>query len=837
VNLGDWAKVGAAAGAATMAVGGALGSVYAGLVRRPLPKRSGRVTVTGLGAPVEVVVDTWGVPHVEASSLPDLMRAQGYLHAQDRLWQMELNRRIVAGRLAEVLGEPALPLDRWMRTLSLRHVAEQELDLHSPTTRALLDAYAGGVNARIAEGRLPIEFTLLRHRPEPWTPMDSLAWVKMMALTLSVNWEAEIVRARIIDAIGPELAAELEPPYASGMPYVLADGIDYATVGQTAMERSEAAEAVTGPAATDGLGSNNWVVHGSRTDTGAPLLANDMHLGLTMPGIWYENHLKAPGFEVTGVSFPGLPGVVSGHTTKVAWGFTNGFPDVQDLYVEHLRERGDGVEYEFEGGWHPAEVRAERIVVRGGEPVVERVVTTRHGPVINSLAPEHAGEQPLALKWTAHEPSTMVDTLLAMNQVQSCDEMREALRGWHTPVQNVVYADVDGTIAHSYPGRIPVRAAGDGRTPVPGWTGEYEWTGYIPYDELPHQQNPPSGVIATANNRVVDDSYPYWLGADFVTGNRAARIVEMLDEAMSGEGAGVEGEGVEGEGGRAETGAPGSTRTGTVDTETFRRMHLDLTSISARRTAAALAGLASEDPAVDEALQLMADWDGTLAADSAQASIYALFSVTLAKRLLEPRMGDVAELYLGRGVTPVIAETSMLGERCREWLDTILEDPSSHWWDTGGGETREQQVLGAMADTVAELTRRFGAEPVRWRWGRLHTLTFRHLLGSRAPLDRLLNRGPYPMGGDGDTIWNSQTARHDPAHEDAVMIGPPFRFIADLSDLGQSRGQLVPGQSGQVGSPHYADGIGPWLRGDSHPMLLDKAAIEGNAEARVTLVP
>ena len=807
MDLGDWAKIGAAAGAATAAVGGALAGLYTGLVRRPLPQRSGRVTVPGLGASVEVVVDTWGVPHITASSVADAARAQGYLHAQDRLWQMELNRRIVAGRLAELLGEPALPLDRWMRTLSLRHVAESELALHSATSRDLLDAYAGGVNARIAEGRLPVEFTLLRHRPEPWTPLDSLAWVKMMALTLSVNWEAEIVRARIIDAIGPELAAELEPDYASGMPYVIAEGIDYATIGQTALERSEAAEAVSGPAATDGLGSNNWVVHGSRTDTGAPLLANDMHLGLTMPGIWYENHVSAPGFEVSGVSFPGLPGVVSGHNTKVAWGFTNGFPDVQDLYVEHLRERGDVVEYEFEGAWHPADVRAERIVVRGGEPVVERVVTTRHGPVINSLAPDHAGEQPLALRWTALEPSTMVDTLLDMNRAQSCDEMREALRGWHTPVQNVVYADVHGTIAHSYPGRIPVRAAGDGRTPVPGWTGEYEWTGYIPFDELPHQRNPESGIIVTANNRVVDDSYPYWLGADFVTGNRAARILEMLNEAE------------------------------TVGAGTFKQMHLDQVSISARRTVAALSGLASENPAVDEALRLMADWDGTLAPDSPEASIYALFSVTLTKRLLKPRMGDVADLYLGQGVTPVIAETSMLGERCREWLDGILDDSSSHWWDTGDGETREQQVLDAMADTVAELTRRFGADPVRWRWGRLHTLTFRHLLGARAPLDRLLNRGPYPMGGDGDTIWNSQTARHDPAQEDAVMIGPPFRFIADLADLGQSRGQLVPGQSGQVGSPHYADGIGPWLRGDYHPMLLDPAAVEGNAEASFTLVP
>lgn len=806
MDLGDWAKAGAAVGALGAAVAGAVGGLYAGAVRRPLPKREGRVRVAGMSGEVDVVVDAWGVPHLYASSMPDLMRAQGYLHAQDRLWQLELNRRIVAGRLAELVGEVALPLDRWIRTLSLRHVAEQEPALLSPQTLGLLEAYADGVNARIAEGRLPLELTLLRHRPEPWSVVDSLAWTKMMALTLSVNWEAEIVRARIIDKVGPELAAQLEPDYAAGMPYVVAPGIDYSCIGESALARSAAAEQLGGPRAVDGLGSNNWAVHGARTATGMPLLANDMHLGLTIPAIWYENHLSAPGFEVTGVSFPGLPAVVSGHNTKVAWGFTNGFPDVQDLYVEHLRRDGERVEYEFDGSWLPADVRRETIAVKGRSPVVEQVVTTRHGPIINGLAPEHAGEQPLALRWTAHEPSPMIEVLLAMNRVESCADMREALRGWHTPVQNVVYADVHGTIAHSYPGRIPIRAAGDGRTPVPGWTGEYEWTGYIPYEDLPHQENPPSGVIATANNRVVDDDYPYWLGADFITGNRAQRISEMLEAAES------------------------------VDVALIRRMHLDQVSPSARRVSAAVAGIAAHDPSVDEALRLLADWDGTLGSDSPAASIYQVFSITLAQRLLRPRLGEVTELYIGQGITPVLAETSMMGERCREWVDATLENPDSPWWDTGSGETPEQQVVAAMADTVADLAARFGADPVRWRWGRMHSLTLRHVLGSQAALGRLLNRGPFPMGGDADTIWNAQVARHDP-NQDGVMIGPPFRFIADLSDLGQSRGQLMPGQSGQVGSPHYADGIGAWLRGDYHPMVIDRAAVEGNAEARFTLVP
>jgi len=809
-----WWKAGATATAAGAAVAGLVGGTYAALVRRPLPRRSGRVPLRGLGADVEVVVDTWGVPHVYADSLTDLVRAQGYLHAQDRLWQLEVNRRIVAGRMAELVGEVAVPLDRWMRTLSLRHVAEQEVALLSVEVRGLLEAYAQGVDARIGEGRLPVEFSLLRHHPEPWSVVDSLAWTKMMALTLCVNWETEILRARIIDRIGPQRAAELEPDYAQGRPYVVPDGVDYSCIGSQALARQAAAEQLSGPTAGDGvgIGSNSWVVHGTRTATGKPLLANDMHLGLTIPTIWYENHLSCPGYEVSGVTFPGLPGIVAGHNRRVSWGFTNGFPDVQDLFVERLRDAaGGGVEFEFEGGWHPAQVREEVIAVKGSRgttrEVVERVVTTRHGPVINILAPEHTGEQPLALQWTAYEPSPMVEVLFAMNRAESCAQLREALRGWHTPVQNVVYADVEGDIGYSYPGRIPVRAKGDGRVPVPGWTGEYEWTGYIPFEELPHQENPPSGFVATANNRVVDEGYPFWLGADFITGDRAERISELI-----------------------EAGTP-------LDVQTFRHMQSDQVSTSARRTAQAIAALATDDPRLSEVVALMRGWDGTLGADSSQAALYEVFTVALARRLLAPVLGDLTDFYLGKGITPVISEVSWLGERAREWLGRTLDDPSSRWWDTGGGQTREQQMLAALADTVDDLTAEFGPDPVRWRWGLLHTLTLRHVLGARPPLDRVFNRGPFPVGGDGDTIWNSAVARHTAHAPDAVMVGPPYRYLADLSDLGQSRAQLLPGQSGQIGSPHYADNIAAWMRGDYHPMLLDRAAVDGNAAARFTLAP
>ena len=369
------------------------------LDRRRLPQTEGTLSLAGLEAPVEVLRDRWGVPHIYAQSRHDLMFAQGFVHAQDRLWQMDFQRRLVAGRLAEVLGAVALPVDRWFRVLGMRRTAEQEPALLGADARAALEAYALGVNACAGRGRLPLEFTLLGYRPEPWTVVDTLSWAKMMAWTLSVNWEAELLRAQLLARLGAERAAELEPRIAADQPLIVPPGVDYSVLGGAALERAAAARRFAGPGPGEGLGSNNWVLAGTRTASGAPLLANDMHLALAAPAIWYENHLVAPGMTMTGVTFPGIPGVVAGHNGSVAWGFTNGFPDVQDLYIEHLRRTDDGrVQYEYCGEWLDAQVIREELRVKGGQPVIEEVIVTRHGPIINSLAADLAGEQPLALR-------------------------------------------------------------------------------------------------------------------------------------------------------------------------------------------------------------------------------------------------------------------------------------------------------------------------------------------------------------------------------------------------------------------------------------------------------
>jgi len=457
------------------AVAGLVGAGYYWLVRRPLPQTKGTLRLPGLRAPVEIIRDRWGVPHIYAANTHDLMFAQGFAHAQDRLWQMDFQRRLVAGRLSEVLGQVSVPLDRWMRILGMRRVAEQGVNLLDGSLCAEVEAYVAGVNARIAQGRLPIEFTLLRYRPEPWTLADSLSWPKMMSWTLSVNWEAELLRAQLIARLGPERAAELEPDHLGEWPRVIPPGAEYAytvlgtaalgeaALGEAAQKRADAARPFTGPAASGGLGSNNWVLAGSRTTTGKPLLANDMHLGMGLPCIWYENHLVGGGLNLGGITVPGVPGIVDGHNDHVAWGFTNGFPDVQDLYIERLRRTQDGrPQYEYNGEWLDAQVIREDIGVKGGQSVTEQVVITRHGPLINALSPDFAGEQPLALRWTSLEPDQMMRALHGMNRARNCVEFREALRHWAAPTQNTVYADTDGNIAYSFPGKVPVRAQGDG---------------------------------------------------------------------------------------------------------------------------------------------------------------------------------------------------------------------------------------------------------------------------------------------------------------------------------------------------------------------------------------
>ena len=762
--------------------------------RTRLPQTTGSLHLNGLHAPVEILRDDLGIPHIFATNTLDALFAQGFVHAQERLWQMDFNRRLVQGRLAEILGEDALSFDRTMRTLGLRQVAKREASLLQGEYRQDMQVYCDGVNAGIAQNRLPVEFTLLGYRPEVWTIADCMSYNKLMSWTLSANWESEVVRARLIKHLGAGKAAELELEDCDAAGLVLDAGGRNLLPGE--------ARSFSGPGPLDGVGSNNWVVSGQRSLSGQPIFANDMHLALYAPAIWYENHISGGDLNLNGVSLPGVPLIIAGHNGFVAWGYTNGFSDVQDLYEEHLRKNQAGqVEYEYQGAWAPADVHREVIRVKGSKTVIEEVVKTRHGPIINqALLGGYEHDAPLALRWTTLEPESTVKAVFKMNCAQSCEEFHEALRDWSGPIQNTVYADTQGNIVYDLPGRIPIRARGDGSVPVPGWTGEYEWTGYIPFEELPHFVNPAQGYVATANNQVIGSNYPYFLSRDYVSNDRARRITELI------------------------------TTQEKLDVPAVQRMQFDQVSLHARNLANHVGNLTGVEANLEEIVALMKAWDGTLSASSPAAAVYEVLVRKVLALIIDGKLGEMGPIYRGKGPNP-----GLWGMHSWDWLAKMLAIPASPWWDLGGGEQRDDVLKLALKETVAFLQTELGPRPANWAWGKLHQMSFRHFLGRQPLLAPTFDRGPYPIGGDGNTIWATFTSEFDLRHN--YVVGPPFRFIADLGDLAHARGLLAPGQSEHIASPHYNDGVTAWFEQGYHVMLYNRKEVEDAAKERLTLNP
>ncbi len=782
-------------------------------VRRSWPQVNGTVQVPGLRAPVTVIRDQWGVPHIYASNLHDLLFAQGYVQAQDRFWQMEFYRRIGSGRLSEVLGKSALPQDRFIRTLGWHRAAARDWEQMDPETRAVLEAYAEGVNAYISshKGRLGLEFTILgltgkKFDPEPWTPLHTITWGKVMAWDLGGNMSLELLRAYIIARLGEGAVPMLMPPYPADRPVIVPHPLSETTlqtIPEAVFTTHFLGEGV-------GLGSNNWVIAGSRTETGMPLLANDPHLGIQMPSIWYEVGLhcepKGPDcpINVVGASFPGAPGVIIGHNDRIAWGVTNVNPDVQDFFVEKVNPANPN-QYEYQGRWEDMEIAREEIRVAGQEePVVVLARITRHGPIINDVVGGEEREwtygwQPLALSWTALQPGgTLMRSILLLDKAQNWEEFREALSYWDVPSQNFVYADVEGNIGYQTPGRIPIRKNGDGSVPVPGWTGEYDWAGYIPFDDLPRAFNPPEGYIVTANNAVVRPDYPYLLTVDWSdrTGLRAQRIVELIEELTP------------------------------ISVEDMQRIQGDNLSVWTREVLPYVTALSSNDPKVARALDLLRAWDGQATRDSAAAAIFEAFRLRLVDLTFRDELGE-----------PLLRQARTMALYA---LEDLLADPNSPWFDdprTPEVETRDEILLRAMDEAVAELTERLGPNMEKWRWGDLHTATFRNQsLGQSgiALIERIFNRGPVPADGTIATVNNTAYSVGAPY---AVRTVPSYRQIVDIGDWSRSLSMHTTGQSGHPFHRHYDDMIDPWRNIRYHPMLWNRAEVEASAEGILRLVP
>ena len=818
---------------------------------KSFPQIDGEIQLEGLDAPVDVYRDEMGIPHIYATTLHDLFFAQGYIHAQDRFWQMDFWRHVGSGRLSEIVGEATLDSDIYLRTLGWRQAAEQEYANYGPETREILDAYAEGVNMYIQDkepAEISLEYAILplinsSYTIEPWTPVNSLTWSKAMADTLGGNWDTEIQRAILLKTLTQEQIDELFPPYPQDRPVIVPEiGGNLVSAGsqkssvtsdfqysdldlEPLAEQVSALRALLGPTGS-GFGSNSWAVSGSRTATGMPLLANDPHLGIQMPSIWYQIGLHcrpktdACPYEVVGFSFAGDPGVVIGHNDRIAWGETNIGPDVMDLYIEKLNPDNPN-QYEFNGQWVDFETRTETIKVNGGDPIEITVKISRHGPIVSEAIKslkdevdlkENPDAQPfkdksgvdlpehyaIALSSTAIQPSTIFEAIWDINKAQNWEDFRAAAQKWDIAAQNLLYADVDGNIGYQMPGKVPIRKNGDGRLPVPGWTDEYDWIGYIPFDELPYELNPSSGYIATANNQVNPRDYPYLITTEWAYGQRAARIVDMIENAP-----------------------------GKIDIPYIQSMQGDSKSLNAEVLVPVLLSLELDPSLTDVRDQFLASWDYQELADSQSAAVFEQFWWNL---LTDTFADDLPEDYAPTG-----------GGRWYEVMRHLIDQPNSPWWDdkmTDTVETRDDIFMRAFDETVMQMQKDYGKNTAKWpAWGDLHTATFENQPFGQSgigPIEAIFNRGPFRTNG-GQSIVNATGWKVGKGF--FVDWLPSMRMIVDLGNLSNSVTVHTTGQSGHAYSKHYIDMADMWRNIQYYSMLWDEQAAMDNAEGHLVLTP
>ena len=843
-----------------MAVVG-VGVLGVSTVRQSFPQAGGELAIEGLTTSVSVLRDDRGIPTIYADTASDLFRAQGFVSAQDRFFEMDLRRHLTAGRLAEMVGASGLESDRAVRTMGWRRVAEQELPRLAPETRQYLQAYADGVNAYIAQAESPekmsLEYTFLQrrnpgYRVEPWTPVDSLAWLKAMAWDLRGDYNDELTRARLSRrGISLKQIALLYPPYPFDRHLPILSAQDWApgAAGDTATD--QAASAVpAAPAAlsdlrsTDGaravdaaiaaldaapstlgrgddIGSNSWVVAGPRSTTGKPLLANDPHLALSIPGIWSQVNLQcrqvtqACPFRVSGFTFSGVPGVVIGHNERIAWGMTNLRPDVTDFYLEQV----SGETYLRDGQRVPLEKRQETLKVAGGADVTITVRSTVHGPIMSdvSASVDEAGDRvvvrgapqsnryAVSLAWTALTPGTAADAIFALNTARGWDDFRAAAAQFTVPSQNLIYADTAGHIGYQTPGRIPVRrsatpGAPPGYWPAPGWDSQWDWKGWVPVTDLPHVFDPDEGFVVTANQAVTASPTPF-LTTEWDYGFRAQRIRTLLAAKSK------------------------------VSPQDMTQIQGDVRNTYATMLVERLLAVQVDDFTA-QAQRLLRDWDGGQPNDKSRDSASASYYNAVWKHLLD---------YTFDELPPDLAPDG--GSRWMTVLEQLLADPKNEWWDdrtTPGLTEGSGEILKrALVDARLDLARELGKVPAQWRWGRLHQLDLRHPVMGDDSLPEVVrsifNREGIELGGGNSIVnansWNAAEPGYD------VIAGPSMRMVVDLGNLDGSLWVNSTGQSGHTYDDHYADQIDAWAANESFPWPFGEAAVREASSDELTLVP
>jgi len=773
------------------------------LITESLPQTKGTLRLHILQQPVEVYRDSYGVPHLFAANELDLFRAQGFVVAQDRLWQMDLARRAATGTLSEVFGRRTVEDDKFFRLVGFARIARTCVAQLSDESRAMLQAYADGVNAYMAmhKDSLPVEFSLLRYDPKPWTIEDSIALTKLLAWRLSLSWKVDLVLQRLVDKLGMARARELFPVLSGQPPYVVTASAD-AFWSAARMFLSAGASAMTNLAATGGRpGSNAWVVSGDRTASGQAMLANDPHLEMTVPSVWYQVHLAAGDIDVAGVTMPGIPGVMIGRNRHIAWGVTSGMIDDVDFYRETVHPDSTAL-YLVGQRWHMMSRFTEEIRVKDQPPVSVDIRFTRNGPVISGYHPAADSEAVISMRWVGQQPDDGLLTVLQVMKATDWQTFSTALQHLAVPAQNYLFASAEGDIGYHLAGRIPIRTKANGTLPHNGRGTTGQWRGYIPFDDLPHSLNPRQGFIVAANNAIVDARYPYYLSNLWEPPWRAVRIGRLLAQ-------------------RDElTRADFKEMQMDVESEYSKKvLPMLLHAVQARLTRAPNDTLA-------DLYHLIKDWDGVENHDSVAATIFHAFFLKLTENTLKDEMGETLYQHYVRFVNvPFRVMTRLLDKHNASWFDDV---------DTPEAETVPDMLARSLLDAGTMLRKMAGESVFDWRWGALHQLTLRHPLGSVSPLDQLLNIGPLPAAGSVVTIHNSQYEFDRPFE---VSLAPSARQIVDWSVPDSMFSIIAPGQSGQWMSPHYDDQVGLWQQGGYHRWAMSKAAVVASCEEVLILQP
>lgn len=820
-------------------------------IQRSFPQLSGTIALAGLDGDVSVQRDVLGIPTITADDTHDLFYAQGFVHAQDRFWEMDFRRHVTSGRVSELFGESQVGTDKFLRALGWHDIAEKEVAALDPKIRGYYEAYADGVNAYLADHKgaeASLEYAVLGlqnpdYTIEPWTSADSVAWLKAMAWDLRTNIEDETDRAVAAPYYTSDQIASLYPAYPYDRNPVIVPSISNlsavgasAVTGDSATEPSVATasiawsqvdgviEAVTAlvGGVGEGIGSNSWVVSGDLTASGMPLLANDPHLGASLPSVWHQADLKCRvvttecPFDVAGFGFSGVPGVVIGHNDRVAWGFTNLTTDVTDLYLERIQ----GDQYWRDGTLVPLEVRTETLKVAGGDDVTLEVRSTVHGPIVSGLTDEFtaiagqpytgtggtvtaptdapAGEDAVALKWTALEPGTTPSAIFALDVAHSFNDFRAGAKIFDVPAQNLIYADVDGNIGYQTPGKLPIRGAGDGSMPQPGWLSSYDWRGFIPFDKLPVSYNPPEGYIVTANNAIVPAKYPYFLTNDWDYGWRAARIVDLLQRKIAN---------------------------GPLTADDMRDIQADQEFFMGKRLTAAYMHINTGKKGPDAALDLLRGWDAQNAPDSPAAAYANVLWDELVQNMF----------VRGR------EHAAPASDQARMFLvvDGLLDDPQSPWWtnDGLGVASMKATLERAAVDAYHRLVDLQGDNQAKWNWGTLHALPLRSgTFGESGipAIEMLFNRGPFPVGGGTSIVDATGWTLGDGF---ATVTVPSMRMIVDLSDFDASRWNQLTGTSGHAYHPNYIDQTENWQKIQLTPWAFSPKAVTAATTDTLTLTP